>query len=276
MDKPLLEIKDLTITAVNSGKQHRLVHHVNLSVAEGSICVLAGNSGCGKSLLASVIAGIPAENLYIEGSVRYCGRELLVLSEKQRNNIRGSEIGIVMQNCAGSLDPLMKNGKHLELILRSHGMSKRAAKKMALEALRQVRLENPEQVMKQHPHQLSGGMKQRLMTAIGMCTSPRFLIMDEPTKGMDLVLRNYIAEMIFRLHRDTGVTILLISHDLEVADKLSDDCYVMSNGEIASHGKTTQLFTGGQKSNTVGLLEAEREMNGYFAGNGHRVESCWS
>ena len=261
--EPLLKIENLRI-AIKSVPEEVLVNGVNISVPGNSICALVGNSGSGKSLIASSIVGILANNLYAEGRVLYHGENLLFLPEKRLNAIRGKQIGIVVQNCAGSLNPLMKNGKQLSLVIRAHGSHVGNPRKTALQVLEQVRLECPEQIMREYPHELSGGMKQRLLTAIGMCNSPELLIMDEPTKGMDLILRNQIADMIDNLHKETDVTILLITHDLELARKLSDYCYVMNMGRVVAHGETGALFAAEKEPTLVSLLAAERQMTRFF------------
>ncbi len=273
MGNELLKIKNLKITIKESNAEEHLVDGVDLSVKKNSICALVGNSGCGKSLIASSIVGVLAENLYTEGDVIYRGENLLTLTEKQLNSIRGKQIGIVMQNCAGSLNPLIKNGKQLSLVIRAHGYHGESPKKIALRVLEQVKLECPERILREYPHQLSGGMKQRLLTAIGMCSSPKLLIMDEPTKGMDVILRNQVVGMIGRLHRETGVTILLITHDLNMAHKLSDYCYVMNKGRIVTHGETNVLFASNKDPNLVGLLAAEHQLTRFFT-EAEKEEAC--
>lgn len=262
----LLEIKDLSIAIKQSDSLKRLVKNVDLVLRKSSICALVGNSGCGKSLVASSIVGVLAENLSAKGQVFYKQENLLALSEKQLNNIRGKQIGIVMQNCAGSLNPLIKNAKQLSLVIRSHGANNESPKVTAKKVLKKVRLDDTDRIMQAYPHELSGGMKQRLMMAIGMCTSPKLLIMDEPTKGMDLILRNQIVNMIGRLHRETGISILLITHDLEMAHKLSDYCYVMNEGSVVTHGNTHELFTNTKNQTLACLLDAEHQMSQFFNG----------
>jgi ABC-type dipeptide/oligopeptide/nickel transport system ATPase component len=266
MGENLLEIRKLKIQIRNSMPLKTLVHGVDLSIAQNTICALVGDSGSGKSLVALSIMGIFAENLTTEGEILFQERNLLSLPEKHLNAIRGRHIGIVMQNCAGSLNPLLKNGKQLSLVIREHCYPKNNAGEVAVNTLEKVRLQNPKQVMKEYPHELSGGMKQRLLTAIGMVCSSELLIMDEPGKGMDFILRNQIADMILALRKETGITILLITHDLEMAYKLSDYCYVMKEGKISTHGDTRSLFDAAVDQDLSDLLTAEREMNRFFPG----------
>jgi peptide/nickel transport system ATP-binding protein len=266
MGENLLEIRKLKIQIRNSMPVKTLVHGVDLSIAKNTICALVGDSGGGKSLVALSIMGIFAENLIAEGKILFQERNLLSLPEKQLNTIRGRHIGIVMQNCAGSLNPLLKNGRQVALVIREHCSSKKNVDEVVINALEKVRLQNPKQVMKEYPHELSGGMRQRLLTAIGMGCSPELLIMDEPSKGMDLVLRNQIADMILTLRKETGITILLITHDLEMAYKLSDYCYVMKEGKISTQGDTRSLFDAAADQALSDLLTAERKMNRFFPG----------
>lgn len=253
-----------------------LVNGVDLAVGNGSICALVGDSGSGKSLLAAAIVGVLAENLEAAGEILFAGTDLLSLPEKRLDAVRGRRIGIVMQNCAGSLDPLLKNGRHLSMAVQAHRRPGEDVRETCLALLRQVGLENPAQVMRQYPHQLSGGMKQRLQMAIGLAGRPELLILDEPTKGLDLVLRRQTADMIEAIRRETGVTILLITHDMELAYHLSDHCYVIRNGKITTHGATRALFGSASDPTLAGLLDAERQMNGFFPGNTMEAAPCWN
>ncbi|MGL6198092.1 MAG: ATP-binding cassette domain-containing protein [Lachnospiraceae bacterium] len=264
MSQNLLEIRGLKIYVRNNTKPQILVNNVDLAIAENTICALVGDSGSGKSLIASSIMGILAENLTPSGEILFQGQNLLTLTEKQLNAIRGKQIGIVMQNCAGSLNPLLKNGKQLTLVIQEHCRPKENIHGVAVNMLKKVRLPNPVKLMEEYPHQLSGGMKQRLMTAIGISSSPKLIIMDEPSKGLDLILRRQIADMIAVLHQQTEITILLITHDLEMAYQLSDYCYVMRKGEICSSGETKVLFNKAADHTLSDLLAAEKKMMDFF------------
>jgi peptide/nickel transport system ATP-binding protein len=268
MRENILEIRKLNIQIRNSMPSKVLVDGVDLSIAQNTICALVGNSGSGKSLLALSIMGIFAENLTAKGEILFQEKNLLSLPEKQLNAIRGRHIGIVMQNCSGALNPLLKNGRQLALVIKEHCSSKKNVDEAAINALEKVRLQNPKQVMKEYPHELSGGMKQRLITAIGMGCSPELLIMDEPSKGMDFILRSQIADMILTLRKETGVTILLITHDLEMAYKLSDYCYVMKEGKISTQGDTRSLFYSAADQGLSVRFYAETKINRFFSGEG--------
>lgn len=262
MNESMLKIENLFISAINKTESVTLVNNINMEVKENSICCIVGNSGSGKSLLATTILGIIENNLQTNGKIYFKGEDILQLKEKRLREIRGRQIGIVMQNCTGSLNPLLKNGKQLHLVMKNR--YKGNAKERAQEVLRQVELQNHEEIVNQYPHELSGGMKQRLMTAIGMIYSPNLLIMDEPTKGLDVILRNQMATMIDALHTQTKTTILLITHDLELANKLSDYCYVMNKGEIVAEGNTKELFNNTTNNAFFDLLSAERKISSFF------------
>jgi ABC-type dipeptide/oligopeptide/nickel transport system ATPase component len=261
-----LYIKKLRIKTNDSTPAKVLIDGVDFSIAQNTICALVGDSGGGKSLMALSVMGIFAENLCLNGEILFQGKNLLALTEKELNTVRGRQIGIVMQNCAGSLNPLLKNGRQLSLVIREHFPLKRKTLEIAMTALEKAQLQNPGQALNQFPHHLSGGMKQRLLTAMGMSCSPELLVMDEPGKGMDLVLRNQIAAMILTLRKETGMAILLITHDLEMAYKVSDYCYVMREGKISAHGETRPLFDTPTDTTLSRLLAAEREMNRFFMG----------
>lgn len=265
MNDTILQINSLSIKAGDSqGRTTELIKHINMKVKRNSICCIVGNSGSGKSLIAMSVMGIFADNLEVNGTIYFNGEDLLNVSNKKPETIRGKQIGIVMQNCAGALNPLLKNGKQLRSVMKNYFRGRE--RQRMIEVLRQVELTCPEQVLKQYPHELSGGMKQRLMTAIGMVNSPSLLIMDEPTKGMDFILRNQIADMIKKLHKDSCMTILLITHDLELAYKLSDYCYVMSDGKIVEENETGRLFEKSESNVFRNLLASERKMTCFFRG----------
>lgn len=271
MSDTILQIKGLSIKVKgNENTVTELVNHINMEIKRNSICCIVGNSGSGKSLVATSIMGIFAENLHVSGNIYFNDEDILTLPQKRLEKIRGKQIGIVMQNCAGSLNPLLKNGKQLRLSMKNYHRGKE--RQRAIDVLEQVELKPPEQILRQYPHELSGGMKQRLMTAIGMVNSPTLLIMDEPTKGMDVILRNQIADMIEKLYKNTHTTILLITHDLELAHKLSDYCYVMSDGEIVEENETQALFKQANSDVFKKLITSEQKMTCFFDGKGR--EQC--
>jgi peptide/nickel transport system ATP-binding protein len=260
----ILKINGLKIAAAKGNERIPLVKGVDLSIKRHSLYALVGESGSGKSLLAGSIVRALAENLTTEGEIYYEDQNLLALSEKELNKIRGRQIGIVFQSSAASLNPLVKNGAQVSLVLRGRCVSRSAKRNKIIDLIKKVRLEEPERVMKEYPHQLSGGMKQRLLTAIGISGNPELLILDEPTKGMDVVLRNQIASSIYELHQKQGMTVLLITHDLELAAKLSDYCCVMDDGRIVACGETKNLFETSQNPVLLSLLNAERKMTDFF------------
>lgn len=254
MNDVILRIENFSIETT----ELKLLKNINMKVKRKSICCIVGNSGSGKSLAAKSILGIFSDNLRVSGNIYF--DDEFPLTERKLEKIRGKQIGIVMQNCAGSLNPLLKNEKQLRLVMKN--FHKGNERERMREVLEQVDL--PERILKQYPHELSGGMKQRLMIAIGIINAPKLLIMDEPTKGMDLILRNRIADMIEKLHKADNMSVLLITHDLELAHKLSDYCYVMDGGEVVEENETPILFKHCESAVLKKLISSEQKMSRFF------------
>lgn len=258
MAETLLDVQDLCISLKDGTP---LVKGACLAVKAGSVCALVGDSGSGKSLIAAAISGVQAENLRCEGAILYKGENLLALGEKQLGRIRGAEIGIVMQNCAGSLNPLVRNGRQLAMVVKAHSPRGTDVRERCLALLGQVGLDEPQRVMRGYPHQLSGGMKQRLLLAMGLAGGPSLLILDEPTKGLDVVLRGVVQQLIVDIRQNTGVAILLITHDMALAAALSNECAVLQNGVLTTRGKTNLLFIEQKDDALARLIAAEQRIN---------------
>ncbi|MDO5718936.1 MAG: ABC transporter ATP-binding protein [Tissierellia bacterium] len=239
-----------------------LIEDISLEIKEKAITTIIGNSGSGKSLLTQAIMRILPNNLEISGRIEFKGIDLLKLKENKMNKIRGKEIGIVLQNVSGSLNPLLKNKNQISIILKEHGYKRREIQNRILELLEKVKLEDANRILKLYPHELSGGIKQRFMTAIAISSSPDLLILDEPTKGLDYKLTKEIVEMILKLNRKEDMSILLISHDLELARNISDYIYFINHGKISAEGIPEKIFQMKSNMNLRELIEAERIIKG--------------
>jgi len=252
----LLEITDL-ITILPT--QHGSVHAVNgasLSLERGQTVALVGESGSGKSMTARSIMGlIPASGRISHGSIRLDGRELLELPEEELRLLRGNRIAMIFQEPMTSLNPVLRIGDQLmEPLLLHRAMDTETARQHAIELLHQVGIPSPELRIKDYPHQLSGGMRQRVMIAMALACSPDVLIADEPTTALDVTIQAQILELIDQLRQDKGLALLLITHDLGIVAERADRVHVMYAGRIVESAQTADLLTQPLHPYTRGLL----------------------
>lgn len=252
----LLEINELTTVLTT---QHGSVYAVNgacLSLDRGQTVALVGESGSGKSMTARSIMGlIPAAGKITHGSIRLDGRELLELSEDELRLLRGNRIAMIFQEPMTSLNPVLRIGDQLmEPLLLHRSMDKKTASQHAIELLKQVGMPSPELRIKDYPHQLSGGMRQRVMIAMALACSPDVLIADEPTTALDVTIQAQILELIDHLRQDKGLALLLITHDLGIVAERADWVHVMYAGRIIESAQTTDLLKKPLHPYTKGLL----------------------
>ena len=252
-----LEVSGLTVALPTEKGEIRPVSDVSLRVAPGEIVGIVGESGCGKSMTARAVMGlIPAPGRIIAGSVRLAGREIAGLSEREKRAIRGSEISMIFQEPMSSLNPVMKVGWQVAEALRLHSdCTREEARTRTLAAFREVEIPEPEARLRQYPHQLSGGLRQRVMIAMAMICRPKLLIADEPTTALDVTVEAQILRLLERL-REGGTSILLISHNLGVIARVCDRVYVMYAGRILEEAETTVLFDQPLHPYSRGLLRA--------------------
>jgi peptide/nickel transport system ATP-binding protein len=252
--RTLLEVRDLRI-----GIKGRLaVDGISFSAGEGEILGIVGESGCGKSLTALSIPGLLPEAAGLAGgSIRYRGRELTGLRERELRKIRGAEISMIFQEPRFSLNPLLRIGKQITEALELHGEKDKALMRgKALDLARSLGLPEPEKLLSLYPHQLSGGMCQRVMIAIAMICGPRLLIADEPTTALDVSTQAQILELLKRINRETGTAILFISHDLSVIQAICRRVLVMYAGKLVERGPAADVFARPAHEYTRGLLGA--------------------
>ena len=218
MDKELLKIENLTIGFPTKSGIHTVVDHVNLEVGKGEIVGIVGESGSGKSMTSLAVMGLLSEEAQVsEGSIRLNGQELLGMSREERRKIQGRNMSMIFQEPMTSLNPVMKIGTQVGESLKLHtDLDKETIRKRVIETLASVGLRNPETLIDQYPHEISGGMRQRVMIAMAIINHPDLIIADEPTTALDVTVQAQILNLLKKIHRDTGSSILFISHDLNV------------------------------------------------------------
>ena len=256
---PVLSVHDLVTAFHTDQGSLRAVDGVSFDVPRGQTVGVVGESGCGKSVTAlSVLRLIPSPPGRIEGgSIVFEGRELSALSEREMRDIRGAQIAMIFQEPMTSLNPVYRVGDQVGESLRRHrGLSKAAARERAIELLRQVGIPAPEERVDDYPHALSGGMRQRVMIAMALACEPRLLIADEPTTALDVTIQAQILRLLRDLQRDTGMSVLMITHDLGVVAEVADQVVVMYAGRVVERAATEPLFATPRHPYTRGLLDS--------------------
>ena len=257
MEQKTLEIRGLTVCFRTDKGVIRPVDDVSLEVPAGRIVGIVGESGCGKSMTVRAVMGlIPDPGKVTAGSVFLDGREITALPEKEQRKLRGSEISMIFQEPMTSLNPVMKVGKQVDEAVRLHtDCTREEARARTLEMFREVEIPEAEVRYHCYPHQLSGGLRQRVMIAMAMACRPRLLIADEPTTALDVTVEAQILRLLERL-RDGGTSVLLISHNLGVIANVCDFVYVMYAGRLVEQADTATLFRRPQHPYTRGLLRS--------------------
>lgn len=256
--KPLLEVTDLNIEFHDHLIPETVVHDFDLTLKEGEIVGLVGESGSGKSMSALAIAGLLSRrDMQKRGTILFEGTDLLTCDRSVLRKIQGNDIGVIFQEPMTSLNPVKKIGWQVEEALRIHTkLTKKERYQKAVLMLRDVELPHPERVYHQYPHELSGGMRQRVMIAAAMICSPRILIADEPTTALDVTIQAQIVELLKRMNREKKTAILFISHDLSLIRQLCERVLVMQNGYVAESGLTEEIFEQPKEEYTKKLIAA--------------------
>jgi oligopeptide/dipeptide ABC transporter ATP-binding protein len=243
-ETPLLEVKGLRTSFHTSDGVVRAVTGVDFSVRRGEILGLVGESGCGKSVTSLSIMGLIARPGRVEaGEVIFDGEDLLKLPQSKMRHIRGNRISMIFQQPTSSLNPVLDVGFQIGEVLEAHrGMKRKAARDRALELMRMVGIADPKRRLKSHPHEMSGGMAQRVMIAMALACEPELLIADEPTTALDVTIQAQILDLMRRLQQETGTAIVLITHDLGVVAEMCNRVAVMYAGEIVEQTDVGTLF----------------------------------
>ena len=255
----LIEIEDLKTSFFTTDGELRAVDGVSFAIEEGKTMGLVGESGCGKSVTAlSTMQLIPkSAGRIVGGEIRYRGENLLGFDEARMRHVRGNEISMIFQEPMTSLNPVFTVGTQIEeAIILHQRLSKKDARDKAIEMLRLVRIPEPETRVDDYPHELSGGMRQRVMIAMALSCNPSLLIADEPTTALDVTIQAQILNLIEELQEQLGMALLLITHDLGVVAEQADDVAIMYAGRIVEHAAPEIIFSRPLHPYTVGLLKS--------------------
>jgi len=267
----LLEIRGLRVSFATDAGPVPAVRGVDLAIAQGETLALVGESGCGKSVTALSILRLVATppGRYDAGEVRFAGEDLLTVSEERIREVRGNDVAMIFQEPMTSLNPVFPVGDQVaETIALHQRVGAAEARARAIEALRRVGIPAPEQRVDEYPHQLSGGLRQRVMIAMALACSPRLLIADEPTTALDVTIQAQILELVAKLQAELGMAVLLITHDLGVVAETAHRVAVMYAGRVVEEAGVLELFERPRHPYTAGLLRSRPRLD---AGRGRLV-----
>lgn len=254
----LLEVKNLNIEFHDHLIPETVVYDFDLELKAGEIVGLVGESGSGKSMSALAIAGLLSRrDMHKRGQILFDGLDLLTCERSKLRKIQGNEISMIFQEPMTSLNPIKRIGWQIEESLRIHTeLNKEERYQKAIEMMKEVELPDPERLYRQYPHELSGGMRQRVMIAAAMICNPRILIADEPTTALDVTIQAQIVELLKRMNREKQTSILFISHDLSLVKQLCERVLVMKGGYIVETGLTQEVFAHPKEEYTQRLIAA--------------------
>jgi oligopeptide/dipeptide ABC transporter ATP-binding protein len=258
VSEAVLTLRDLETSFPTGRGRVPVVDGVSLEIGEGEVLALVGESGCGKSVTAlSIMRLVPKPGRVESGSIRLCGRDLRGLSVDQMRAVRGHQVAMIFQEPMTSLNPVQTAGAQVVEAIRLHERVTRGeARRRAVALFDRVQIPDPEQRFDAFPHQLSGGLKQRVMIAMALAMRPRLLIADEPTTALDVTIQAQILDLLRELQRELGTAILLITHDLGVVNELADRIAVMYAGKLVEEGTREGILSGGRHPYTQGLLRS--------------------
>ena len=253
----LLEVKGLTTAFTGDYGQNISVDHISFHVDEGEVVCIVGESGCGKSVTSLSIMGLLRRDGKVsEGEVLFDGKNLLAMTEKELDEIRGNQMTMIFQDPLTSLNPVFTVGNQItESIMTHMRLSKAQARERAISLLEKVGMPDPEGMMKKYPHTLSGGMRQRIMIAMALSCNPRLLIADEPTTALDVTIQAQIMKLLKELQQESGMSMILITHDIGVVANMADRVLVMYAGQIIEEASVSELFANPRHPYTRALLD---------------------
>jgi peptide/nickel transport system ATP-binding protein len=257
--RPVLEVAGFSLKFSRDVNVPNLVDDVSLAVNAGETLCIVGESGCGKSVTSLALMGLlpsPPANI-VAGTAMFDGRDLLKLSERELADVRGNRMSMIFQEPMTSLNPAFTVGHQIaECVARHRGLARAEARAEALAMLRLVRIPAPETRLDAYPHELSGGMRQRVMIAMALANRPKLLIADEPTTALDVTIQAQVLSLVRNLQAETGTAMILITHDLGVVAEVADHVAVMYAGRIVEYGPVAEIFDDPQHPYTIGLMGA--------------------
>ncbi len=258
MAEALLEVRNLKTYFLTEAGTARAVDSVSFSISERQVIGIVGESGCGKSVTAlSIMRLIPPPGIIAGGEMLFGGKNLLGLPEREMESVRGNEISMIFQEPMTSLNPVFRIGEQIsEVLLRHKPISKKEAAEQTLRLLRQVGIPSPEIRVREYPHKMSGGMRQRAMIAMAIACKPRLIIADEPTTALDVTIQSQILALLDMLRETEGMAILLITHDLGVIAEMAEEVLVMYTGRVVEHARVKELFKNPLHPYTQGLMRS--------------------
>jgi peptide/nickel transport system ATP-binding protein len=257
-EQPLLRVRDLTVGFTTAAGRTDVVKHLDFDLARGGALGIVGESGSGKSMTSLAVMGLLPKGAQRTGSIELDGTELTTLRERQMQAVRGDRIAMVFQDPLSSLNPYYTVGTQIMEAYRSHrtGVTRRAARKVAVEAMERVHIKDAARRVDHYPHQFSGGMRQRVMIAMTLSMEPDLIIADEPTTALDVTVQAQILDLLAEIRRDTGAGLILITHDLAVVSEVADHIVVMRDGDLVEQGPAERIFCDPQADYTRMLLDA--------------------
>lgn len=258
MNDNILELKDLKVSFFDDKKEIKVVDGITLCLSKGKTLGLVGESGCGKSLTAfSILRIIPPQAQIVAGEILFAGENLLQYSNSQLHHIRGGKISMIFQEPLSALNPVFTIGNQIYESIRIHQkLSKNAAREKVINLLKLVGLPSPEEQIFRYPHQLSGGMNQRVMIAMAIASNPEVLIADEPTTALDVTIQAQVLTLLKELQTKLNMAILLITHDLSIIAQMADEVAIMYAGKIVEKGTTSEIFNTPLHPYTKALLNS--------------------
>ncbi|MBE5108664.1 ABC transporter ATP-binding protein [Bacillus thuringiensis] len=271
MSKAVVELKDLQTHFQTEEGTVKAVNHVSFAVREGETVCVVGESGCGKSVTALSIMGLIAESgSVVGGDILYEGKSLLRMKERELRSLRGNDIAMIFQEPMTSLNPVFTVGEQIVETLREHELlSKNEAYEKAIELIRKVGIARADEIVHSYPHELSGGMLQRIMIAVALSCNPKLLIADEPTTALDVTIQAQILDLLRQVKEEFKTSILLITHDLGVVAEMADYVVVMYGGKVIEEAPVLEIFQNPKHPYTKGLLKSKPVM-------GKRIDKLYS